>query len=283
MITQLMKYKDFEYEDRDSRIYGVVTAIVTNNEDPDGMARIKLKFPWMGEAKESETHWARIATFMGGNERGSYFIPEVDDEVLVAFENGDINHPYMIGALWNGKDKPTEKNDDGKNNIRSFTSRSGHKITFDDKDGEEKVIIADSSEKRTITFDVKEKIIEIKNDEDKGEIKIISKGKISVTTEDELSIEAKKDITIKTDKDISLDCKNFKVKTSANVEIKSGSKVAIESKAGMKIEAKADLKVKASSGAKIESGGTLDVKGTGPTTVESSAILTVKGAMVKIN
>ena len=78
---------------------------------------------------------------MAGNDRGSYFLPEVGDEVLVAFEQGDIHHPYVIGALWNGKDKPPELNRDGKNNIRKMKSRSGHELIFNDENENEQVVL----------------------------------------------------------------------------------------------------------------------------------------------
>src|SRR3972149_536693 len=87
-------------------ISGVVPGIVTNNQDPDGLGRVKIKFPWLSD--DNETDWVRIATLMAGGQRGGFFLPEVGDEVLVAFEHGDINHPYVIGALWNGVDKPPE-------------------------------------------------------------------------------------------------------------------------------------------------------------------------------
>ena len=118
------------------RINGVVVGIVTNNEDPDSMGRVKVKFPWLSDTNES--YWARIATLMAGEDRGTFFLPEVGDEVLVAFDHGDINHPYVIGALWNGVDTPPETNADGKNNIRKIKSRSGHMIIFDDNDEEKK-------------------------------------------------------------------------------------------------------------------------------------------------
>lgn len=118
------------------QIYGVRMAIVTNNNDPDKVGRVKLKFPWRGDADESD--WTRIVFPMAGKERGIYFIPEVDDEVLVLFENGDIHHPYVIGSLWNGQDKPPEDNANGKNNIRKIKSRSGHEIIFDDNSEEKK-------------------------------------------------------------------------------------------------------------------------------------------------
>src|SRR5205814_7216540 len=108
----------------EARLLGVVIGIVTNNRDPDGMHRVKLRFPWLGA--DDESHWARVATPMAGNGRGFYTLPEVDDEVLVAFEHGSVEHAYVIGALWNGQDKAPENNDNGSNDHRSFTSRSGH-------------------------------------------------------------------------------------------------------------------------------------------------------------
>jgi len=120
----------FGEESQDRRITGVVIGIVTNNEDDEGMGRVRVNFPGMGESGES--YWARVATLMAGNDRGTFFLPEVGDEVLVAFDHGNINHPYVIGALWNGVDTPPETNADGKNNIRKIKSRSGHEIIFDD-------------------------------------------------------------------------------------------------------------------------------------------------------
>jgi uncharacterized protein involved in type VI secretion and phage assembly len=123
-------FPDVEAESRNSRINGVVIGIVTNNNDPQGMGRVRVRFPWRGD--DDESYWARVATLMAGNDRGTFFLPEVDDEVLVAFDHGDINHPYVIGALWNGVDTPPETNAEGKNNIRTIKSRSGHEIIFDD-------------------------------------------------------------------------------------------------------------------------------------------------------
>jgi len=120
-------------EEESGKIYGVVVGVVSNTEDEEGLGRVKVDLPWRGEAGD-ESHWARVATLMAGNGRGSFFIPDVRDEVLVAFEHGDIEHPYIIGALWNGVDKPPESNADGKNNIRKIKSRSGHEIIFNDDD-----------------------------------------------------------------------------------------------------------------------------------------------------
>lgn len=116
--------------------HSVVVGVVTNNQDSDEMGRVRVKFPWLADVAES--NWARIASPMGGQNRGMVFIPEVNDEVLVAFEQGDMNRPYVLGALWNGVDKPPEKNQDGHNNIRKIRSRSGHEIVFDDNDAARK-------------------------------------------------------------------------------------------------------------------------------------------------
>lgn len=123
-------------EMRGRRIEGIVLGIVTNNQDPENMGRVKVKFPWLEEGDES--YWARVATLMAGKDRGTFFLPEVEDEVLVAFDHGDIDHPYVIGTLWNGVDTPPETNENGKNNIRKIKSRSGHEIIFDDNDEEKK-------------------------------------------------------------------------------------------------------------------------------------------------
>ena len=109
---------------------GVAVAIVRDNKDTSGMGRVKVSFPWHSEPQES--HWARVATPMAGNKRGIYFIPEVNDEVLVAFDRGDVRFPYVLGSLWNGKDPSPETNDDGKNDVRVIHSRADHKITIDD-------------------------------------------------------------------------------------------------------------------------------------------------------
>jgi uncharacterized protein involved in type VI secretion and phage assembly len=122
-----------------SRIHGVVVAVVTDNADPESLGRVKLSFPWKADGDAST--WARVATLMAGNDRGTWFLPEVGDEVLVAFDHGDVQHPYVLGALWNGQDKPAGDNSDGKNNIRRVKSRSGHELVLDDTVAAEKVTL----------------------------------------------------------------------------------------------------------------------------------------------
>jgi uncharacterized protein involved in type VI secretion and phage assembly len=130
--------------DLSQRMFGVVVGVVSNINDPDGLGRVKVKFPWLRE--EDESQWARIMSLMAGKDRGSVFRPEVDDEVLVLFEHGDMRFPYVIGAVWNGKDTmPSERGSDADNNIRIIKSRSGHMIILDDTSGSEKVTVQDKN------------------------------------------------------------------------------------------------------------------------------------------
>jgi uncharacterized protein involved in type VI secretion and phage assembly len=132
------------------RVYGVVVGVVTNNQDPEKLGRVKVVYPWLSNSEES--HWARIATLMAGKDRGSFYLPEVDDEVLLAFDHGDVRFPYVLGMLWNGKDTPRYDNGDGKNDKRVITSRSGHEFVFDDNEQQGKVVIH-TKKNHVITLD----------------------------------------------------------------------------------------------------------------------------------
>ncbi len=116
--------------------YGVYSGMVTDTQDPDAQGRVKVKLPWSPDSNGcSYETWARLSTMMGGNQRGSWFIPDVNDEVLVMFEAGDPRRPYVIGALWNGQDAPPAQMD-AKNNKKVLCSRTGIRITLDDTDGQ---------------------------------------------------------------------------------------------------------------------------------------------------
>jgi len=138
-------------DEHDRSFDGVYVAIVRDNEDPEGFGRVRLEYPWRESAAES--NWARIAVPMAGDERGTYFLPEPGDEVLVAFERGDVDYPYVIGALWNGQDTPPADNRNGTNDVRRITSRNGHQLTFDDADGGGKVVIETAAGHRVVLND----------------------------------------------------------------------------------------------------------------------------------
>jgi uncharacterized protein involved in type VI secretion and phage assembly len=195
------------------KIYGVVVGLVEDVVDPLSLGRIKVNFPWMGEAAEAvaissgerraHSYWARIATLMAGKERGSFFIPEVGDEVLVAFEHGDPDRPFVLGSLWNTEAAPPESMDgDGENNVRSIHSRSGHVITLDDTDGAEKIEITDAAGKQSIVFDSAENTITIRADGDvtieskNGALKLAAKSGIEVASQAGAKVEASQNVDI---------------------------------------------------------------------------------------
>jgi len=124
------------------RWYGCFPALVSDVKDPDGQGRVKLTLPWSPDTGSSRYEaWARLATMMGGNNRGSWFIPDVNDEVLVMFEGGDARRPYVVGGLWNGTDQPPQSMDgSGNNDVKVLRSRNGVKVTLDDQNGQEKFI-----------------------------------------------------------------------------------------------------------------------------------------------
>ena len=123
--------------------YGVYPALVSDIKDPDGMGRVKVTLPWSPDNGGGRYEvWARVATLMGGKNRGSWFIPDVNDEVLILFEGGNPRRPYVVGALWNGSDTPPESMDGAGNNyLKVLRSRNGVKLTLDDTDGQETCII----------------------------------------------------------------------------------------------------------------------------------------------
>lgn len=125
------------------RWYGVSPALVVDIKDPDNQGRVKVSLPWSPDAKGASYEvWARLATLFAGNNRGSWFIPDVNDEVLVAFEHGDPRRPYVVGGLWNGRDQAPESMDGSGNNFKKvLRSRNGVKVTLDDDDGKETLVL----------------------------------------------------------------------------------------------------------------------------------------------
>lgn len=203
------------------RINGVAVGVVTNNRDPEGLGRVKVKFPWLSE--ESETDWVKIASLYAGGERGAEFLPEVEDEVLVAFEHGDVNFPYVIGALWNTEQKPPETNEDGKNNIKIIRSRSGHQIVFNDDDEmrQEKVEVrSNAGHVVTLSDEVGREHVLIRDKTGSNLVKIDSvTNSISVEAELQVSIEA---LSIK------IKAQTIVIDAGATMQIKAGGILTVQ-------------------------------------------------------
>lgn len=250
-----------------NKVYGVVVGLVRDIRDPQGLGRVKVDFPWLAEEAESvaissdedraHSFWARIATLMAGKERGTYFIPEVGDEVLVAFEHGDLDRPIVLGALWNADDPPPESMDsEGKNDVRSISSRSGHKIVLNDSDDEPSITIVDKTGENSIFIDSANNAMEIKV---AGDLTIDVGGNMSITVKGKIEVDATQDIA---------------AQTKANLEVKATG--------NGKLESTGPFDIKSSAKVTVEGAASTEVKGA-TVTINGSAMTEVKGALVKIN
>ncbi|MBL8148005.1 MAG: VgrG-related protein [Anaerolineae bacterium] len=221
-----------------------MVALVTNNNDPDNMGRVKLKFPWF--ADDAESNWSRIAMPGAGKDRGFFVLPEIGDEVLVAFLSGDMNYPVVLGGLYNAKAQPPLTSSDavaeGKVVNRMFKSRTGHIIQLEEKSGAESITIQDGKNQVSVKMDAANKQMTSK-----------SEGKYDVQSQGDITVESK----------------------TAKVTVKATGDVVIQSNGNVNIKAAANVS--------IEGNAQVNVKGNGPVTVQSSAILTLKGSMVQIN
>jgi phage protein D/phage baseplate assembly protein gpV len=191
----------------------VVVGLVLDNQDPNGLGRVKINLPGLSE--DETGHWARVVSPMAGGGRGMFFLPDKNDEVLVAFEQGDITRPYVLGALWNGKDKPPESNADGQNNLRLIKSRSGHLIRLDDTAGAEKIEIIDKSGENRVTVDTISNTISIKSAQDV--VIEAPRGKISLSA---------KSVELKSTAETNIEAQTMDLKANATMTIK-GQRVNI--------------------------------------------------------
>jgi uncharacterized protein involved in type VI secretion and phage assembly len=242
------------------RIFGVVVGIVRDIKDPDNLGRVKVDFPWMGEAGEAvsvtgdddraHSFWARIATLFAGKDRGSFFIPEVGDEVLVAFEHGDPNRPFVLGGLWNSDDPPPETMDgSGKNHLRSIKSRSGHVITMDDNVDEKKArVVITSQGGHQITLD---------DANGKGKIELKTAAGHMVNLDDEGG--------------------------SVTVSDKGGNKLSLDSNSGaLTIDAKGNTDQSVGGNLKITVTGSADISAPAGITLDSPSVKLGTGASLAL-
>ena len=209
----------------------VAVALVTDNQDPLNLGRVKLQYPFLSSDDGSD--WARVISAGGGKKRGVMYTPEVGDEVLVGFEHSDLDQPYVLGGLWNGKDEPPLKNDKAIDQ-RIIESRSGHTFILDDTDGKENITILDKTGKNLI-----------KIDSSTGDLTIEMEGKVTVT--------AKGAIKFKSDQGIEMEAAtDIKMKAQASVNIEGTTGVDVK---GMTLSLKGDTT------AKLEGGAMAEVKG----------------------
>lgn len=218
MLDMLEKQDDLSTH----RWTGVYPAVVTNIKDTENLIRFKVKFPWFNDTLESD--WARIIGPGGGNNHGIQWMPEVGDEVLVAFEQGNFNFPYILGGLWNSVDAaPEPQFHANTSNVekRTFMSRVGHVMRFTDQSGQEKIEIYDGQNKVKIIMDAANSKITI---ESAGDVDIISTANTNVTATGNVKVEATGNVDIKGTGPV-------KVEGSATVDVKGTGPVTVQSSA----------------------------------------------------
>lgn len=233
---------------------GPVVAQVTDVNDPEQQARVKLTFPWLSDTYVSD--WARTVQPGAGKDRGAMVLPEVGDEVFVLFEQGDIRRPYVLGSLYNGVDTPPAggpgliDGSSGAVNRRSMVSRRGHRIDLLDEDGRtEGITLSTTGDKLTLTMDSVATMITVHSD---GKVLVEGKGGIVIDS------------------------------ASSKLELKGGE-VSISATNGVKVDGGSGAVSVQTNGALSLKGTTAKLEGSATTEVKASGVLTVQGSLVKIN
>jgi uncharacterized protein involved in type VI secretion and phage assembly len=168
-----------------------ISGIVTNNKDPAELGRVKVKMPAL--MADLESGWCRMVTPMAGDGRGFFTLPEVGDEVLVAFEAGDVSRPVVLGALWNGQDRLPENaaravSEGGQVDHRLWKSRSGHMLLFDDSDGKEQVVIQDKEGNQVVIESANNTLKVVMKE--RGNVEVEAPGNITLKAGANVKIEA---------------------------------------------------------------------------------------------
>ena len=168
----------------DKLYFGVYTATVSEIADSKHPGEVRLKFDWFDP--KMQTEWCRVCNLYAGDGYGTFFHPEKDDEVLVAFIKGDMRQPIVLGGLYNGKDKPPTARTQDKDE-KMIRTRTGHRIILDDTSGNEKIVIVDKTGKNSIVIDAAANSITVT-----AEGRLVLKGKgVEISSGAEMKIEAK--------------------------------------------------------------------------------------------
>ena len=266
------------------------TAIVTNNEDPDKLGKVKVKMLWQKDP--ATTPYIRVMTPDGGGykddnkpptaqpSRGYFFTPEVGDYVIVGFNQNDPDRPFVMGSLQHGKAIDSAENE--KNNVKSISTRNGSTIYFHDKAFDDQEIMVQTDKDNYIS-------ITLSNGGNDGTIKIYSTKLLEVNSKEGITINATKNIDIQGDKTISIKSEKISIeatdsitmKANKNIEI-DGLDIKINANKGVEINATADAKI---GGLNVSISAQMAAKlaGNAQAEISASGITSVKGSMVMIN
>ncbi len=215
----------------DMTLTGIYFAVVTQNQDPEKLERIKVRLPWLDSGEQDQTEWAQLATPMEGDKFGWYALPDIEDVVAVGFVAGDVKRPIILGGVWSKTDAPPESNEGGKNDFRGYTSRAGHRLIFDDSSSG-KVVFADKTTKLMIGVGQMgsggsgENMCAVHKPPmagsqgvsiaaTSGTFELTAKGKLTIKAGQNVKINAKTTVNIKAGSSLKLSGANVKLTSSA--------------------------------------------------------------------
>jgi uncharacterized protein involved in type VI secretion and phage assembly len=242
-----------------------LVGIVTDNEDPENMGRVKVEFPTLTE--EHNSNWARVVSIGAANSRGFDCLPEIDDEVLVAFEHGDIHRPYVLGGVWNGEDAPpnsaSSNVQNGKVRLRTFQTRTGHKIQFVEEDYDtKKGIYVETQGGYKVQLNESEKTITITT----------PKGQQSIKLSDA-------DQTIKTTNLTG----NIETQASGNIETQAFGQINTLATGSISETSTAGITQTTAGLFSISAGPTMTITSTGIVTITSAGTVTINAPTILLN
>lgn len=241
-------YDENELNEKRHIVNGITVGIVTNIDDPEGLGRAKVKLIYR-DNPDFETDFAPVVTTMMGDKWGTWFFPQVGDFVAVAFIEGEISKPVIIGSIWNKeKGMPPFEIKDGKNDLRGLKTRSSHQLIFDDTKDKEKIQM-NTPKNLTLSLDDEKEVIVISDKEQKNLVKIDVKNKI---------------IDVAADKKINLFSGNSKIEIdgeSNKIVIESNNSIDIKAN-NISLNSKNNIEIKASSGINLSTQGQVNISGT---------------------
>lgn len=279
----------------------LMVGIVADNKDPKGWGRVRVKLPTLTE--DHMSNWARMVAMGAGPARGADWLPEINDEVLVAFEHGDVHRPYILGGVWNGKDKPPEKTEDaianGKVRLRTIKTRLGHTLQFveEDKGDSKKGVYLTTVDKHRLHLNDTEKYAELKTkeghqlrlDDKEKKVELKTKGGHQISMDDggkKVDIVSTGSLTTKSGKSgksekININGGEITLTGATKITLKVGSSKIVLSNTGVDISG-TQVNVKANATAKVE-GSMVDVKGKATVNVQCTGMTKVAGSLLKLN
>ena len=231
------------YKDGQKPAVHVEMAEVVDNDDPEKLGRVKIRFYW--QKSDAESVWVRVSTPYSGEGKGVLFTPENGAQVIVSFEHGDPRQPVILGSLYHKSEGESYSSDD--NNHKRIQTRGGNYVYFEDSDKEQQIVISNENLDKTSVY-----------------LSFKDNGTIEIKTEGSLSLEGK---------EISIKSETLKVKADQTIDM--------EAQQGTKIKT-AQIKIDADASVEMASKGSLKIEGTS-VDVEGQAIINMKGGVIKLN